>query len=71
MAGPDSFKARAVRELDENMDLFESEKERVADEITQIETELAQTMQAIKTLGLATLELEDELEQSWEIVRKN
>ena len=70
MAGPDSFKARAVRELDENMDLFESEKERVADEITQIETELAQTMQAIKTLGLVTLELEDELEQSWEIVRK-
>ena len=27
-------------------------------------------MQAIKTLGLVTLELETELEQSWDIVRK-
>ena len=27
-------------------------------------------MEGIKTLGLVTLELEDELEQSWEIVRR-
>ena len=31
---------------------------------------MAQTMQAIKTLGLVTLKLETELEQSWDIVRK-
>ena len=29
-----------------------------------------QTMEAIKVLGLITLELETELEQSWEIVRR-
>ena len=29
-----------------------------------------QTMEAIKVLGLITLELETELEQSWDIVRR-
>ena len=28
------------------------------------------TVEGIKTLGLVTLELENELEQSWEIVRR-
>ena len=31
---------------------------------------MAQTMQTIKSLGLVTLQLEAELEQSWDIVRK-
>jgi len=69
-AGPDSYKAKAMRELDENVDYFESEKLRVEEEIAQIEAELDQTMEGIKMLGLVTLQLEDELELSWDIVRK-
>ena len=42
----------------------------MAGEIEQIENEMNQTMEAIKVLGLITLELEEELEQSWEIVRR-
>ena len=39
-------------------------------EIREIEVELDQTMGAIKALGLTTLELESELEQSWDLVKK-
>ena len=69
--GPDAtHKAKAIRELDENMNALEEEKERVAGEIRQLDNEMTQTMHAIKTLGLVTLEMEAELEQSWDIVRK-
>ena len=52
------------------MKVLEEDKLRIAGEIRQLESEMAQTMQAIKMLGLVTLELETELEQSWDIVRK-
>ena len=69
--GPDAtHKAKAKRELDENMNVLEDEKIKVAGEIEQLDREMAQTMQAIKSLGLVTLQLEAELEQSWDIVRK-
>ena len=45
------------------------DKERILQEIKEIELELEQTMSAIKTLGIVTLELEEELEQSWDLVR--
>ena len=67
--GP-SVKAKVMKELDENMNELESEKVRVSGEIQQIESEMVQTMHGIKTLGLVTLELEAELEQSWEIVKR-
>ena len=68
--GTENFKAKAIRELDENMAAIESDKGIFAEEIGQIETEMQQTMLGIKSLGLITLELEAELEQSWQIVRK-
>ena len=72
--GPDSssttHKAQAIRELDENMNALEEDKVRIQGEIRELDNEMAQTMEAIKTLGLVTLELEAELEQSWDIVRK-
>ena len=46
------------------------DKERMEQEIREIELELEQTMGAIKTLGIVTLELEAELEQSWDLVKK-
>ena len=48
----------------------QQDKERILQEIKEIELELEQTMSAIKTLGIVTLELEEELEQSWDLVRK-
>ena len=39
-------------------------------DIALIEDEMEQTMRAITTIGLVTLGLEAELEQSWEIARK-
>ena len=68
--GPNSHKAKAMRELNENMNILEDDKARIEGDIRLIESELAQTMQAIKDLGLITLELESELEQSWNIVKK-
>ena len=60
--GIDSHKAKARRELDEKINLYEEEKVRVKGEIEQIQNEMDQTMEAIKVLGLITLELETELE---------
>ena len=54
--GPDAtHKAKAKRELDENMNVLEDEKIKVAGEIEQLDREMAQTMQTIKSLGLVTL----------------
>ena len=44
------------------MNVLEEDKLRIAAEIQQLEIEMAKTMQAIKMLGLVTLELETELE---------
>ena len=48
----------------------QQDKQRIEQEIKEIERELEQTMGAIKTLGIVTLQLEEELEQSWDLVRK-
>ena len=63
-------KAQAERELDEKMSEAQQDKHRIEQEIKEIERELEQTMGAIKTLGIVTLQLEEELEQSWDLVRK-
>ena len=63
-------KAQAERELDEKMSEAHQDKHRIGQEIKEIERELEQTMGAIKTLGIVTLQLEEELEQSWDLVRK-
>lgn len=60
----------AKRELEENLSRAQEDKTRTAQEIVEIENELTSTMAAIKTLGLVTLKLEGELEQSWELVKK-
>ena len=65
-----THKAKAIRELDENVQSTEEEKLTLAADIALIEDEMEQTMKAIKTIGLVTLGLEAELEQSWEIARK-
>ena len=51
-----------MRELDETIIDLAQEKMRLFSEIDSIEGEMEQTMHAIKTLGLITLELEAELE---------
>lgn len=60
--GPDAtHKAKVTRELDETMNALEQEKVTIEGEIRQLDNEMALTMQAIKTMGLVTLELETEL----------
>ena len=67
---PVKAKEQAQRELDENLVRAHEEKARIAEEIEAIENELSRTMTAIKTMGLVTLKLENELEQSWDLVKK-
>ena len=59
-----------MRELDENIIDLAQEKMSIFTEIDQIEGEMDDTMKAIQALGLITLELEAELEQSWDLVRR-
>ena len=59
---PVKAKEQAQRELDENLVRAHEEKARIAEEIEAIENELSRTMTAIKTMGLVTLKLENELE---------
>lgn len=63
-------KTLAMREIDEKMNIHEDEKARLEAEVATIEHEMNETMQAIKLIGLTTLKLETELENSWSLVQK-
>ena len=69
--GPVTHKAKAVRELDETLAALEQSKVEMNQEIKVITKELEETMTAIKSLGLLTLRLEAELQESWDLVKKS
>ena len=73
---PDSFfdednthKAKAMKELDQQLADSEQELAKITGEISLIEDEMEEAMQEIMRLGIDTLHLDTELENSWNFTK--